>query len=129
MKTSLTKTWYGMCYKLQSNRRSQPVWILGEYCLLGCSAVWFGESLTFWRKILPPSWCFKSKPSKKLAVLPVSCLVYTFILKMEAVCSSKLLCCLQTTQHYNPEDRNHHIHCCRENLKSKISIHVFYFSC
>jgi hypothetical protein len=49
-----------------------------------------------------------------------SCLTFSLTLKMEAICSSRMSVSLhQSTQHYIPEDRSLHIHCC-ENLKSNI---------
>jgi hypothetical protein len=36
-----------------------------EYGLLGFGAVWFGENITFRRKIWPPSLELKNKRSKK----------------------------------------------------------------
>lgn len=49
-------------------------------------------------------------------------LAYLSTLKMEVICSSKLLICLQTTRCYNPEDFAVHSHC-YENLHSKLLCH------
>jgi hypothetical protein len=52
--------------------------------------------------------------------MPVSCLAYSLLQKMEETYSSRILADFQrTTQHYIPEDRTLHNHCC-ENLKSYV---------
>jgi hypothetical protein len=57
----------------------------------------------------------------------VSCLAYSSTLKMESICSSKMLVDVQqTTQRYIPEDRTLHNHN-SETLKSSITGHCFTF--
>jgi hypothetical protein len=48
--------------------------------------------------------CKKQPGSTWHLLLMVSCLAYSLTLKMEAVCSSEKSRCLQTMQHYNPEE-------------------------
>jgi hypothetical protein len=55
--------------------------------------------------------------------MPVSCVAYSLTLKMEAIYFSEMVVDFHyTTQHYIPEDRTFHSHCC-ENLKSKKGVH------
>jgi hypothetical protein len=88
-------------------------WILGfhggdyeAYGLRGCNAVYLGDIPTFLRSTSPPSSRWKGKPSKipaeaegKLSRLPVlvSCLAYSSILRMVAICSSETSGFLITT--------------------------------
>jgi hypothetical protein len=57
-------------------------------------------------------------------LLLASCVAYSSVMKMEAICSSEMLRSLQTTWYYNAEDCILHSHC-QENLKFKTTFLFF----
>jgi hypothetical protein len=51
-----------------------------------------------------------------ILLLLVSCLAYSLTLKMEAICSSEMLCCLQTTWCNNLDNHTLHIYKSHMNI-------------
>jgi hypothetical protein len=79
-----------------------------EYSLQGCS---LGKKLKFWRNKSPPYSERNSKSSEKPPEAGSELTSFfpglPFDPEMEVIGSSGMLGCLQTTQHYNPEDCMH----------------------
>jgi hypothetical protein len=93
-----------------------------EYDCLGCNVMQFSNSPpTFRRNEWPPTAGSKSKPSEisnKQAL--VSCLAYTWNLKMEAISSSETSVDFYlTAQRCNPEDHTINSHHC-DNFRYRI---------
>jgi hypothetical protein len=61
-------------------------------------------------------------------LLPVSCLGYSWIMKVWAIYSSETLESLRSTRRHKPEDRTLHGHR-RENLKACMSIRACFMGC
>jgi hypothetical protein len=82
-----------------------------KYGLLGCNALYFGDSPTFRRNILPASLCPKYKPNKPAVFglfLLDSCLAFLMILNLEPICSSETSGSVRPVRRCNPGNSTGH---------------------